>query len=393
MFNYFDIYYRWITVVHNDGDCPIMKRGHPLERHGAIRRQLAGLICSGAKAPGMRLPTRLELADEFKTSPVTIQKALLQLANDGFVVARGRAGTFVTERPPHLYRFGLVIPNIDSVGFLRTLVEQAAVLEQTYGWRFPIYSGVDNPKESDNYQSMLEDLRSHRVAGLILTQQPGYYLDTPLFAQPDLPRVAIVNQHHVPDVGCVHLDNQMFIGKALDYLKARGRRRVAFVATPNISSEFIDCFTDGVASRQMTTGPAWIQALDHRSLHWAAHVVAALMAGPVSTRPDALIIADDHLVESVTTALRHLGVRVPAALEIVAHCNYPNLPLAVVPVGWLGYDVRRVLQNAVEYIQQNRSGPPPAPVINVPAQFDHELSEPGRLNLPTATRLAARGSY
>ena len=371
-----------------------MRRTHPLERHGAIRSQLAGLICSGVKAPGMRLPTRLELADEFKTSPVTIQKALLQLANDGFVIARGRAGTFVTERPPHLYRFGLVIPQADSVGFLRTLVEQAAVLERTHGWRFPIYSGGDNsPKNSDNYRSMLEDLQSHRVAGLILTQQPGYYLDTPLFAQPDLPRVAIVSQHQVPGVGCVHLDNEMFIGKALDYLKARGRRRVAFVATPNISSEFIDFVTDGVVSRQMKTCPSWIQALDHRSLHWAAHVVAALMAGPVSARPDALIIADDHLVESVTTALRHHGVRVPAMLEIVAHCNYPNLPLPAVPVCWLGYDVGRVLQSAVEYIQQSRSGSPPAPVITVPAQFAHELSEPGRLNPPTATRMAERGSY
>ena len=370
-----------------------MKRTHPLERHGAIRSQLASLICTGAKRPGMRLPTRLELAAEFKTSPVTIQKALLQLASDGFVVARGRAGTFVTERPPHLYRFGLVIPMVDTMGFLRTLVEQAAVLERTHGWRFPIYSGVDGPKDSDNYRSMLDDLQSHRVAGLILTQPPGYYLNTPLFAQPDLPRVAIVSQHQVPGVGCVHLDNQMFIGKALDHLKARGRRRVAFVATPNISSDFIDVITDGVLARQMTTCPAWIQALDHRSLHWATHVVAALLAGPVSARPDALIIADDHLVESITTALRHHGVRVPAKLDIVAHCNYPNLPRAVVPVCWLGYDVRRVLQSAVEYIQKNLSGPPPASITTVPAQFVHELPEPGRLNPPPALRMTEQRSY
>ena len=267
------------------------------------------------------------------------------------------------------------------------------VLEQTHGWRFPVYSGVDGPKDSDNYRSMLADLQSHRVAGLILTQQPGYYLNTPLFTRPDLPRVAIVNQHQVPGVGCVHLDNQMFIGKALDHLRARGRRRVAFVATPNISSDFIDVVTDEVAARQMTTSPAWIQALDHRALHWGTHVVAALLAGPVSARPDALIIADDHLVESVTTALRHHGMRVPARLEIVAHCNYPNLPLAALPVTWLGYDVRRVLQSAVEYIQQSLSGQPAAPVTTVPAQFVHELSEPGRLNPPPAIRMLERGSF
>ena len=355
---------------------------------------MAGLIRSGVKVPGGRLPTRLELAAEYKTSPVTIQKALLQLANDGFVIARGRAGTFVTDRPPHLFRFGLVIPQADSVGFLRTLVEQAAILEQAHGWRFPIYSSLEGPATSNNYRSMVDDLQAHRVAGLILTQPPSYYLNIPLFAQSDLPRVAIVNQHQVPGVGCVHLDNQMFIAKALDHLHAQGRRRVAFVATPNISNDFIDTFTDGVAVRQMTTSAAWIQALDHRSLHWATHVVAALLAGPVSARPDALIIGDDHLAEAITTALRHHGVRIPEKLEIVAHCNYPNLPRVSVPVCWLGYDVRRVLQSAVEYIQQTLSGPPPSPITTVPAQFVHELPDPDRLHpqLP-ANHLTERGSY
>ena len=370
-----------------------MKRTHPLERHGAIRSQLARLICTGAKLPGMRLPTRLELASEFKTSPVTIQKALLQLANDGFVVARGRAGTFVTERPPHLFRFGLVIPTVDAMGFLRTLVEQTAVLEQLHGWRFPIYSNVDGPKNSENHREMLEDLAAHRVAGLILTQPPSYYLQTPLFAQPNLPRVAIVNHHQVPGVGCVYLDNQMFIAKALDHLQAQGRKRVALVATPQFSNTFIDAVTDGIAARKMTTRPAWIQSLEYRWPHWALHLVAAMLDGPEEERPDALIIMDDHLVESVTTALRHHGVRVPAKLDIVAHCNYPNLPLAAVPVCWLGYDVRRVLQSAVEYIQQTLSGPPPPSVITVPAQFVHELPEPGRLNPPSATRVPERGSY
>ena len=84
---------------------------------------------------------------------------------------------------------------------------------------------------------------------------------------------------------------------------------------------------------------------------------------------------------------------VPATLDIVAHCNYPNLSLAAVPVCWLGYDVGRVLQSAVDYIQQSLSGPPPAPVTTVPAQFVHERSDPGRLNSPAATRLAEQGSY
>lgn len=351
-----------------------VRTNHPLEKHGKIRAKLSGLIRSGAKPPGSRLPTRLELAQQFKTTPVTIQKALIQLATDGFVTARGRAGTFVVDRPPHLYRFGLVIPTPHPTGFLRAIVEQAARLERAHHWRFPIYSQVQGPPDAENHRRMLNDLQAHRLAGLILTQPPSFFLHSPLFAQADLPRVAIVDQHNVPGVGCVRLDNQMFVEKALDHLKQHGRRRVAVVATPVISGAFVETTIAGIAARHMVTRPAWIQSLDHNWPHWAAHIVAAMLAGPTHARPDALIIADDHLVEPVTTVLRQRRVRVPAALMIVAKCNFPNLPTAAVPVGWLGYDVSQVVHAAIQYIQHAKCQPSPAPVTAVPALFAHELT-------------------
>lgn len=359
----------------------VAAQGHPFERHGEIRSKLSGMIRSGSKPPGSRLPTRLELAAEFRTSPVTIQKALVQLVADGFVKVRGRAGTFVAERPPHLYRFGLVISTPGPMGFVRALVEQTDVLRRTRHWQFPIYSNATGSTDSVNYRNMVDDLRYHRLAGLILTQPPSYYLDTPLFTERDLPRVAIVDHHQVPGVGCVRLDSQMFVDKALDYLKARGRRRVALVATPNFSSGFVDVLTDGTASRGLTIRPGWSQALDHRSQHWAPHVVAALLNSPVNARPDGMIIADDHLVESVTNVL-HRRCR-PTELDVVAHCNFPKLPTAAWPVNWLGYDVRQVLEVAVTYIQQSLTGFTPEPVTIVPAQFASELSNSVRPQMTT----------
>ena len=141
-----------------------LRQGHPLERHGDIRAQLSSQIRSGAKPPGSRLPTRLELASQFQTTPVTIQKALNRLMADGFVKARGRSGTFVVDRPPHLYRFGLVITAPRATGFLGVLVDQAARLAQLRHWNFPVYSNVDGSGNSEDYRRMLVDLQSHRLA-------------------------------------------------------------------------------------------------------------------------------------------------------------------------------------------------------------------------------------
>jgi DNA-binding transcriptional MocR family regulator len=57
---------------------------------------------ASAAAPGMRLPSVRALMDELGVSPVTVQKAMAQLAAEGLLEARPGRGTFVAPRaqPP-----------------------------------------------------------------------------------------------------------------------------------------------------------------------------------------------------------------------------------------------------------------------------------------------------
>ena len=57
------------------------------------------LIRSGDLSPGDRLPTVRALARELGVSPATVNEAWRALASVGAVQSRGRAGTFVLERP------------------------------------------------------------------------------------------------------------------------------------------------------------------------------------------------------------------------------------------------------------------------------------------------------
>lgn len=63
------------------------------------------LISSGRIESGHRLPTVRELAAELGTSPATVAEAWRALTATGAIVARGRAGTFVSPRvrPPTRY--------------------------------------------------------------------------------------------------------------------------------------------------------------------------------------------------------------------------------------------------------------------------------------------------
>jgi GntR family transcriptional regulator len=58
------------------------------------------LIERGSLLPGERLPTVRSLAEQLDLAPNTVARAYRALEDDGWIVGRGRAGTFVTETLP-----------------------------------------------------------------------------------------------------------------------------------------------------------------------------------------------------------------------------------------------------------------------------------------------------
>lgn len=61
-----------------------------------VRRQIE----RGALLPGDRLPTVRAAADDLGLAPNTVARAYRELDEDGWLIGRGRAGTFVADRLP-----------------------------------------------------------------------------------------------------------------------------------------------------------------------------------------------------------------------------------------------------------------------------------------------------
>ena len=84
----------------------VRSRGKGAALITALRQQ----IVTGALAPGQRIPSHGQLQTQFQTTKVTVQKALNQLAHDGFLRTERGRGTFVTDPPPHLAHYVLAFP-------------------------------------------------------------------------------------------------------------------------------------------------------------------------------------------------------------------------------------------------------------------------------------------
>lgn len=347
-----------------------------------IRRE----IVDGRLAPGDQLPTRKELEVQFDVSGVTLQRALDQLIRDGFVIARGSLGTFVSRRPPFLSNYGIVFPArpseeqvnrfwmaIKSEAERNSLNAVASNSDQSIAQYMTIYHAEGSPKTDREFEQLVRHIRGHRLAGLIFLLPVEQYRGTPLLDTPGLPRVAISK---TPIEGIpVQIELEELFEEALRYLSQHGRRRVALVSINNMiaSAPTMQRWNELVVRHGMRTDPRWIQGLDNRCPQSARNLVHLLMHPGQQERPDSLLIADDNLVEFATTGLIDAGVRVPDDVEVVAHCNFPWPTPSVLPVKRLGYDVRECLRAAIAAIDAQRAGEPTAPVIRISARFEDEL--------------------
>jgi DNA-binding transcriptional regulator YhcF (GntR family) len=74
-------------------------RASPTPPFEQIVAQIRGAVERDALAPGTRLPTVRALAERTGLVPNTVAKAYRELEAAGYLEGRGRAGTFVADRP------------------------------------------------------------------------------------------------------------------------------------------------------------------------------------------------------------------------------------------------------------------------------------------------------
>lgn len=334
---------------------------HPRTKHPNVAAELRRLILDGVLPPGSRLATRQELERRFEVSRVTMQKAAGQLEADGFLVSRGRHGTYVANHLPHRGHFGLVFPDAPVPGSLRpryftALLQEAHALSGGSGARVSLYYGHVFRPEPD-FQRLEEDVRHHRLAGLIFPIAPGgLFRGSAALTEPGLARVAVTDVAAPPGVHAITLDMRSFFARALAELQRTGCRRVALLTVPHPPTDWETVFGEELRRRQLVTRPYWHQYVPVADADCARRVTHLLFAANLDDRPDGLIIADDNLAEPAEAGLIDAGVRVPEDLRVIAHCNFPWPTPSPLPVRRLGFDMQALLRHAVTLLGDGAAG-------------------------------------
>lgn len=341
-----------------------------------ICADLRSEIVAGALAPGDRLPTRAELIERFGVSSVTLQHALNQLVDEGFVEADGRRGTFVTALPPHLARFVLLLPYGqpkagDGNHFFRVFCTEAKRLAAQRGLEIDILEGVQGFRSYDHYQRLVEDIREDRIAGLIFASAPFLLEDSPVLDLPGIPRVAVSQAKQYPQVHTVWTDHPQLMTRALERLRDEGRQRIAVITHAAFDGSLATirrCCPDGIRIEDHL-----VQAVPLNDPGWAAHSTRLLAQLPADQRPDGLVVMDDNLATAAVAGLEQAGLAIGSDIAVVAHANFPDVTPAAPGVLRIGFQVDRMIAHCVDQVLAWRRGEADPTPVTLPALFDHEL--------------------
>jgi len=157
-------------MAESASSLPSQAVGRPPVKQRAIVDMLHRQIIQGVLAPGSKLPTRRDLVAQFGGSFLSVQQALDQLVGEGFVEARGPAGTFVSQRPPHLHDYALIFPQLPShPGFRRfwtALSNEAERLNQVSGSSRHItaWYGIDGHADNEDFQRLVALVKRRQLA-------------------------------------------------------------------------------------------------------------------------------------------------------------------------------------------------------------------------------------
>ncbi len=330
-------------------------------------------IVSGRWRPGAQLPTWSDLESTFDVGRTSLNRALRQLKRDGFIYASSTRGTFVAERPPHLYRYGLVFPtSYASNGWNRfwsTLSRQSSVIAADRDIEIAEFQNVCPTGDLEANNRLLTEADSSRFAGVIFVGASELML--PQLKDADLPRVAISShQLGAEEIPHVYNDRDAFEDRVIARLK-----EIPDISGVAVLSEHVYPFANfgqKLVETGFATRSSWLLQASGLYPTSATSIVELLLNRPAGERPNVLVITDDNLVDAAIAGVLRCGLRVPGDLRIIAHCNFPADQTGALPVERLGFDANEVIGTCLRLIDAQRMNQPVPGFTALPPRWANE---------------------
>jgi len=346
-------------------------------RHRQVFETILGDIAAGLFQPGDRLPTEAELAKTFSASRTTIARAMRDLKSKGLVNRQRGAGTHIamrqekrvalfapfTQSPSDLGWIGgqihahlqelaaqrrdhLRLQIVSRTGGNRLdqmMASARALIEQGVAGVF--YYPVELPKDEAYYNSMVVDkLQSAGIAVICV--------DRDIVSFPDRSKLALVTY-----------DNRRGGYLVTDHLIKQGRKRIAFIGSPFVSSAASDRlrgYCDALEDNGLIVDKSFIRPATFDDLN------AAFAQSLISEcRPDAVVCKMDHYAALVGRHLMGMGLTIGKDILLAGFDDDPLAGLLPVPLTTIRFVAEPFAKLCYERLMSQMADPEPLPAVTM----------------------------
>ena len=329
-------------------------------------------ILSGTWAPGARIPPMSQLRLEFGVAIATMQRAMDQLQQGGFLSAHRGRGTFVNPDAACLHQLAMVFPAARGAHNWSLLYEALLRSSETHqGHTFRHYFNLGGKPDTAELARLERDVETFRVGGIFFAVNPFELAGSPVLAETlALPRLAVMSSSaSYREIMSIYPELESFADCARDHIVASGLHKVAVLTTVHYQHPILTRIRDVLSPHDITVPDKWVQGLQWQDPLWARNCILNFFDLQAAEHPEAILITDDHLVAGVIAGLDAVG-KVPGRdVAVVAYINVPS-PNPMVPgVVYIGADIPALLEHGVMMLENRRLGRPCARCVNMRCVF------------------------
>lgn len=342
---------------------PFLDRDNDKALYAQLVTHFRVRILDGSLPPGSRLPTELELAEEYNVSRGTVRQAMTALVNEGLLERTQGRGTFVRTIPLRRdaqfpgKRIGLLLSYPGSELDLDILrgVEYAA---KSRGYQVTF---AYTEESAEQQTSDINRLRADGVTGLIIYPLSNMTYSEPIsnLAADNMPFVLI--DRYLPDLDADYVASDNFNGgyRATEHLIILGYSRIGFcyshngsLATTSVRDRF-----EGYRKALEEYGLPFNESLvfEHPRLpKGMPDPYVEFLSRP--NRPEAIFASLDAEAAGLMKAAQQLGLRVPENIALVGFDNLRFTSHAHPPLTTVAQSCREMGVQAVDLIIKRIEG-------------------------------------
>ena len=345
--------------MHNDRSTADVSRiERPLSLVAQVEKTLRTAVSESA-FPGGRLPTAVELAEQFGVSRETVRLALETLQRDGLLTKRRRRGTFINPpsvpskltvaAPPTFgylqadYENEQQDPEVVTRSFSSIMLEGALVEAGRNG-----YSLIVRSAKPAQLREAFEQLRAvGQLSGIIFASIAEEKFLKRLSGL-NIPAVLLDHDLNLPKVSSIRGDSMQNAQLAVQHLAELGHRRIACAQWEqgDLNPWFSRGYREAMRQASLRRRQTWELSVKLNSTG-AVEAVDQLMG--MSPRPTAILCFNNTFASYLIDAATRRGLTVPDDLSVIGAGGERVVGLTCNQLDWnkLGSEAARILQQSI----------------------------------------------